>query len=62
MNPEKVYIVDEAAKILKIERKTAYDAIARGEIPSLKIGRRLLVPKAAFDKLLDEGRPRPTVA
>jgi excisionase family DNA binding protein len=57
MERERVYSVDEAAKKLKIERKTAYDAIQRGQIPSLRIGRRILVPAAAFDRLLDEGSP-----
>jgi excisionase family DNA binding protein len=55
MERDRVYSVDEAAKKLKIERKTAYDAIQRGEIPSLRIGRRILVPAVAFDRMLDEG-------
>jgi excisionase family DNA binding protein len=45
--------VDETAKILGIGRNSAYEAVARGEIPVIKIGKRLLVPKAALEKLLN---------
>ena len=31
---------------------TAYEGVRRGEIPSLKVGRRLLIPRAALDALL----------
>ncbi|RVC57681.1 helix-turn-helix domain-containing protein [Mesorhizobium sp.] len=42
----------EAAHRLGIGRNQAYEAAKRGEIPSIKIGKRLLVPKAALDKML----------
>ncbi len=38
--------VAEAAKVLGIERSAAYDAVHRGDIPALRIGRRILVPTA----------------
>ena len=44
--------VEEAAQRLGIGRNTAYEAVQRGEIPSLRIGRRLLVPVAALERLL----------
>ena len=44
--------VPEAAKILKISRNSAYEAIKRNEIPSIRIGPRLRVPRAGLDKLL----------
>ena len=46
--------VDETAKYLGIGRNSAYEAIARGEIPVLKIGKRLLVPKVALEKILND--------
>jgi excisionase family DNA binding protein len=49
------YDVEEAAKILGIGRNQAYDAVKRGEIPTIKIGKRLLVPKVALDRLVSEG-------
>ena len=38
--------VDEVARKLRTNRKTVYDAIARGEIPVVRIGRALRVPSA----------------
>jgi excisionase family DNA binding protein len=48
--------VEEAAQALGISRAFAYEAVARGEIPCIRIGRRILVPKAALAKLLG-GQP-----
>lgn len=44
--------VPDAAKVLGICRTSAYQAIKRGEIPSTPVGRRLLVPVPALDKML----------
>ncbi|HEX3943752.1 MAG TPA: helix-turn-helix domain-containing protein [Rhizomicrobium sp.] len=48
--------VEQAAKRLGVGRNQAYEAVKSGELPSLKIGRRILVPKAALEKLLETGR------
>jgi excisionase family DNA binding protein len=45
--------VEETAKMLGIGRNSAYEAVARGEIPVIRVGKRLLVPKAALEKLLN---------
>jgi excisionase family DNA binding protein len=47
-----VYTVEEAAALLGISRSFAYEAVQRGEIPSMRIGKRILVPKAALERLL----------
>jgi len=49
--------VGEAAKILGIGRQLAYDKVKTGEIPVIKIGRRLLVPRSALLKLLADPKP-----
>ena len=36
--------VDAVAEILGLDRKTVYAAIHAGEIPSIRVGRRILVP------------------
>ena len=46
--------VAEAAALLGIGRSSAYEAVRRGQIPSIKIGRRVLVPVVALQKLLEE--------
>jgi excisionase family DNA binding protein len=45
--------VEEVAATLGISRAFAYEAVRRGEIPSIRIGRRVLVPRAALERLID---------
>ena len=55
-----VYTVPEAGRLLGLGRNAAYDAAKRGDIPTIRMGRLLRVPKGPFHKLLGaEGRPRP---
>lgn len=49
--------VEEAAESLGISRAFAYEAVARGEIPCIRIGRRVLIPKIALEKLLQGAGP-----
>ena len=44
--------IPQAAKRLRIGRNQCYQAVARGELPALKFGRRLLIPTAALDRML----------
>jgi excisionase family DNA binding protein len=44
--------VEEAAVLLGVSRGTAYDAVRVGDIPSVKVGRRILVPKVKLAELL----------
>ena len=48
--------IEETAKLLGIGRQLAYDRVKTGQIPVIKIGRRLLVPKKALEKLLEQGQ------
>jgi excisionase family DNA binding protein len=47
-----VLTVEEAATLLGISRAFAYEAVNSGTIPSIRIGRRILVPKAALNRLV----------
>lgn len=47
-----VLTVDEAALILGISRPTAYQGVERGEIPHIRVGKRILVPRVALEKML----------
>ena len=49
-----VYDVPTAGKLLNLSRATAYNLCAQGVIPTIRFGKRLLVPKAALLKLLAE--------
>lgn len=44
--------VERAGELLGISRGSAYDAARRGELPSIRIGHRVLVPTAALLRLL----------
>ena len=39
------YTIEEAAEILGIGRSSAYQAVRAGDIPTIRVGRRLLVPR-----------------
>ena len=47
------FTVTEVAELLGIARTSAYECVRRGEIPSLTLGRRLVVSRAALDALLN---------
>lgn len=44
--------VEEAGKLLGISRGLAYELVARGELPALRLGRRRVIPRAAIDVLI----------
>jgi excisionase family DNA binding protein len=47
-----VYTVPEAGRLLGLGRNAAYAAAQRGDIPTLRIGRLLLVPRFPFHRML----------
>ena len=49
--------VPEAGRVLGISRESAYFAARSGEIPTIRIGGRILVPRAALERLL-AGQPQ----
>ena len=51
--------VDQAASLLGISRGLAYELVARGELRSVRLGRRIVVPRRVVDELLDV-HPTPT--
>ena len=51
------YTLSEAARRLGISRALAYEAAHRGELPVCRIGRRMLVPRAALLRLLEDSPP-----
>lgn len=62
MAAQKTITIPEAAQELGISRNGAYEAAKRGEIPIVRIGRRLLVPRDAIDQMLRRAlanRPAP---
>jgi excisionase family DNA binding protein len=55
------YSVEEVAAMLGIARGKAYEHVRSGDIPSIRMGRRLLIPRARFHTWLD-GHTQPPPA
>lgn len=51
--------VEEAGRWIGLGRSASYDAAGRGEIPTIKIGRRLVVPTALLRRMLGLPVDRP---
>jgi excisionase family DNA binding protein len=49
--------VPETAEWLGVGRNTAYEAAARGEIPTIRIGARVLVPVERLRAMLEDEPP-----
>lgn len=47
-----VLTIEEAARALRIGRSAAYEAARRGELPAVRIGRSLRVPRRALEAML----------
>lgn len=49
--------VEEAAALLGMSRAKAYQAVKTGEIPSVRFGGTVRVPRRALEELLERGGP-----
>jgi len=47
--------VPEAADMLGISRNFAYELVKRQELPVVKFGKRLLIPRVALERMLEKG-------
>ncbi len=52
--PAMLFAITEAATILGIGRTNVYALLKRGELRSVKIGGRRLIPRAALEAFVDE--------
>jgi excisionase family DNA binding protein len=51
--PERLTLsVEEAAQVLGISRAHAYELAQQGEIPVIRLGRRILVPRVALAEMM----------
>jgi excisionase family DNA binding protein len=49
--------VEDVAQLLGINRSTVYESIRVGELPSVRVGRRMLVPTHALRAWLSGSTP-----
>jgi excisionase family DNA binding protein len=53
VDPSKLTLtVPEAAEMLGISRALAYELVGRNELPALRLGRRLVIPRRVIEDLL----------
>lgn len=44
--------IEEAAALLGISRALAYELVRRGDLPRLRLGRRVVIPKKALEEFV----------
>lgn len=49
----KIYTINDVCEMLKISRSFAYQMLKEGKIPSVKLGNRVIIPKAKFDTWME---------
>ena len=49
-----ILTVREASQLLGLSRSSVYQGALTGAIPHVRIGKRILIPKAALERLLSE--------
>ncbi|MBI4303500.1 MAG: helix-turn-helix domain-containing protein [Chloroflexi bacterium] len=54
------YTVEEAGRLLGISRPQAYLMAKQGIIPTIRLGHRVVVPKAALLRMLESAAPVPS--
>lgn len=50
----KLLTVTETAKLLRLSRAYTYELAARGDIPTIRLGRRIIIPRKALEHWLDD--------
>lgn len=53
-NSAMCYKVDDLCGLLGVSRPTAYELAHRADFPTVRIGRRLLIPRAGLERWLEK--------
>lgn len=56
MDERLVLTVSETASVLRLSRAFTYELVARGQLPSVRFGRRIMIPRAGIQRILDDRR------
>lgn len=60
MNSEKLTLtVQDTAQMLGLSRNSVYQGVLTGEIPHVKVGKRILIPRAALERMLESAGQKP---
>jgi hypothetical protein len=56
--PKTMSVPAAGKKYFNLSRASSYAAAARGQLPTIRIGRRLCVPVIALERMLEQVKPR----
>ncbi len=59
MSEQKVLRIEDVMSILGVSRWTAYELIRRGELPVLRVGRVVRIPRQALDAWIKDNTIQP---
>lgn len=51
--PRQVLTVPEVAQALGISRSLAYQLIASGQLPHIRLGKRIVIPRSSINRILE---------
>lgn len=54
-NEPDVLTVPDVARLLRIGKNKAYELVKTGQLPAMKLGKRLLIPKSILIDFLEDG-------
>ncbi len=54
-----VFSARQAAELLGLSRNSIYQGIITGEIPSIRVGKRILIPRLSLEKMLAHEANKP---
>ena len=57
VNEALVMSIPAAGKLLNLSRPTMYKLAKAGKLPILRLGRKLVIPRAALERMLAEVKP-----
>ena len=49
----RVYVTEDLMQLLGVSRSVAYCLVNRQDFPSIRVGRKILIPRDAFEKWLE---------
>lgn len=60
MNNEKLtFTVSQTASLLGLSRNSAFKGVMTGEIPHIRVGKRILIPRRALEAMLESAGLKP---
>ncbi len=53
MDERPVLTVSEAAELLGVSRAFAYELVVCGELPAVRLGRRIMIPRVGIQRIIE---------